>query len=58
MPKEYTFESLLYLPRKAWQLKTKQDNYAYFPEIWNETFSNPEGWTGIIPLKERLINML
>jgi Protein of unknown function (DUF4240) len=54
MPKEYTFESLLYLPQKAWLLKTKRDNYDYFPDIWSETFSNPDGWEGIVPLKERL----
>ncbi len=53
MPKEYTFESLLYLPQKAWFLKTKRDNYDYFPEIWSETFSNSDGWEGITPLKER-----
>ncbi len=58
MPKEYTFESLIYLPRKAWQHKTNQDNYSYFPEIWHETFSNPEGWEGLVLLKDRLINML
>ena len=54
MPKEYTFESLLYLPKEAWQLKTKRDNYDYYPEIWSETFSNSAGWDGIVPLKERL----
>jgi hypothetical protein len=54
MPKQYTFESLLYLPKEAWQLKTKKDSYDYYPEIWSETFSNSEGWEGIIPLKERL----
>lgn len=54
MPKEYTFESLLYLPKKAWFLKTKRDNYNYFPETWSETFSNSDGWNGIVPLKERL----
>jgi Protein of unknown function (DUF4240) len=54
MPKEYTFESLLYLPREAWKMKTKRDDYAYFPETWVETFSNPDGWKGIVPLKERL----
>ena len=58
MPKEYTFESLLYLPRKAWQLKTGQDNYAYFPEVWSETFSNPNGWEGITPMKDRILNLL
>jgi hypothetical protein len=54
MPKEYTFESLLYVPKEAWKLKTKRDNYDYYPETWSETFSNSAGWNGIIPLKERL----
>ncbi|MFN0037460.1 MAG: DUF4240 domain-containing protein [Saprospiraceae bacterium] len=54
MPKEYGFESLLYLPKKAWALKTGRDNYGYFPKTWNETFSNPAGWPGMIPLKDRL----
>lgn len=58
MPKEYTFESLLYLPRKAWQLKTGRDSYDYFPETWSETFSNSDGWGGITPLKDRLTNLL
>lgn len=53
MPKEYTFESLLYLPRKAWELKTGQDDYGYFPETWAETFSNPDGWPGMTPIQER-----
>jgi hypothetical protein len=54
MPKEYTFESLLYLPQEAYKLKTKRDNYDYYPETWSETFSNSIGWNGIVPLKERL----
>jgi Protein of unknown function (DUF4240) len=54
MPKEYTFESLLYLPKEAFTLKTKRNNYDYYPEIWSETFSNSSGWDGIVPLKERL----
>lgn len=58
MPKEYTFESLLYLPRKAWEAKTGRDDYDFFPEIWAETFSNPQGWEGITPLKDRLSNLL
>jgi hypothetical protein len=57
MPKEYTFESLLYLPRQAWQKKTGRDSYNYFPEIWSETFSNPNGWEGILPIKDRLLNV-
>ena len=58
MPKEYTFESLLYLPRKAWQLKTGHDNYTYFLEVWSETFSNPNGWEGITPMKDRILSLL
>lgn len=58
MPKEFTFESLLYLPRMAWKLKTRRDNYSYFPAIWYETFSNPDGWKGITPLKDRFSNLL
>jgi Protein of unknown function (DUF4240) len=54
MPKEFTFESLLYLPRNAWKLKTGRDDYDYFPKTWSETFSNPAGWPGVPTLKERL----
>lgn len=54
MPKEFGFESLLYLPNEAWKMKTGRDDYQYFPEIWCETFSNPVGWPGITPLKDRL----
>jgi len=57
MPKEYGFESLLYLPNKAWQLKTGRDNYDYFPKTWSETFSNPTGWPGIISIKDRLTEL-
>jgi hypothetical protein len=57
MPKNYTFESLLYLPRKAWQLKTGQDNYNYYPPIWAETFSNEAGWDGIKSLQKRLFDL-
>lgn len=58
MPKEYTFESLLYVPQKAWRMKTGRDKYDYFPETWSETFSNPDGWGGITPLKDRILNLL
>lgn len=57
MPKEFTFESLLYLPRKAWKLKTGQDNYAHLPATWAETFSNAAGWPGVKPLKDRIIGL-
>jgi hypothetical protein len=54
MPKEFTFETLLYLPAKAWERKTGSARYDYYPAVWAETFSNPEGWPGVTPLKERL----
>lgn len=57
MPKEFTFESLLYLPKLAWTLKTGRDDYSYYPEIWSETFSNPQGWQGITPLKDRFADL-
>lgn len=55
MPKEFTFQLLLSLPRRAYQLKTGLSDYRHFPEISYETFSNPEGWPGIVTLKERLL---
>lgn len=56
MPKEFTFETLLALPEKAWAMQTGQDDYDYLPAVWAETFSNPEGWPGITPLKDRILN--
>ncbi len=56
MPKDCTFESLLYLHQEAWEMKHgEQKAYPHFHEVWYETFSNPEGWPGIIPLKDRLL---
>ncbi len=55
MPKGYDFEPLLYLANNAWELKTGQDDYFQYTEYWYETFSNPEGWHGIVPLKERIL---
>jgi hypothetical protein len=55
IPKEFTFEPLLSLPDEAWQLKTGRDDLDYFPEVWYETFSNPDGWPGIKTIKERLL---
>jgi hypothetical protein len=57
MPKEFTFESLLYLPALAWKTKTGRDDYDYYPEVWSETFSNPEGWPGIVTIKDRVLNL-
>jgi Protein of unknown function (DUF4240) len=57
MPKEFTFESLLYLPKMAWALKTGRDDYAFFPETWSETFSNSNGWPGMTSLKDTLIEL-
>lgn len=52
MPKEFTFSALLFLPHQAYTLKTGLSDYAHVTETWFETFSNPEGWPGITPLKE------
>jgi hypothetical protein len=57
MPKEYTFETILYLPELAWKMKTGRDDYNHSPDVWCETFSNSEGWPGITPLKDRLLNL-
>jgi hypothetical protein len=55
MPKDFTFEPLLYLPEKAYRLKTGQDDYDYLPETWYETFSNAAGWPGRPPLKDQIV---
>ncbi len=56
MPKDCTFESLLYLHQEAWEIKHgDQEAYPHFHEVWYETFSNAEGWPGITPLKDRLL---
>ncbi len=54
MPKGYDFEALLYLPNEAWKLKTGQEDYFQYTEYWYETFSNPDGWPGEMPLKDRI----
>lgn len=54
IPKEFTFESLLYVPEKAWEAKHLNVEYDYFPETSYETFSNMEGWPGMRPLQDRL----
>ena len=43
MPLEVTFESLLYLPQEAYQLKTGK-NMVYIPPFNVETYSNQKGW--------------
>lgn len=45
MPKEYTFEALLYLAPAAFEQKTGE-TWDYVPKISYETFSNREGWGG------------
>ncbi len=54
MPREFTFEPLLYLPERAWKLKTGKDDYDHFPTVSCETFSNSAGWPGKTPPRERL----
>ena len=55
MPKEFTFQLLLSLPRRTYQLKTGLSDYRHFPEFCCETFSNPEGWPDVVTLQERLL---
>jgi hypothetical protein len=43
MPKDLTFEALLYLPSEAYERKTGQP-YDYSPAFPIETYSNREGW--------------
>ena len=54
MPKELTFEPLLYLAEKAHQLKTGTDSYDFLPTVSYETFSNHAGWKDIPPLSDLL----
>jgi hypothetical protein len=56
IPKEFTFEPLLYLPDSAWQYKTGEKELDYFPETWYETFSNLSGWPGIKTIKQRILD--
>jgi hypothetical protein len=44
MPKEHTFEPLLYLAEQAHRLKTGSDRYDFLPTLSYEMFSNPSGW--------------
>lgn len=44
MPVAYTFEPLLYLAERAYQLKTGRDDYDYLPPLSYETFANKAGW--------------
>jgi Protein of unknown function (DUF4240) len=52
MPKDCTFESLLYIARKAHWLKTGGDTYDYLPETSYETFSNHTGWPEMPSLQD------
>lgn len=45
MPKEYTFEALLYLAGMAFEKKTGEA-WEYLPKVSYETYSNREGWGG------------
>lgn len=45
MPKEFTFEPLLYLAADAFKQKTGED-WTYLPEVSYETYSNTKGWNG------------
>ncbi|MCB9294298.1 MAG: DUF4240 domain-containing protein [Lewinellaceae bacterium] len=45
MPKEFTFEALLYLAGEAYEQKTGEQ-WDYLPKLSYETFTNREGWGG------------
>ena len=45
MPKDFTFEALLYLAGNAYELKTGE-SWDYLPKLSYETFSNRDGWGG------------
>lgn len=51
IPKEHTFESLIYLAQKAYEFKTGNEDYNFVPSYCIETFCNPEGW-GKTPMSE------
>jgi hypothetical protein len=44
MPKDMTFESLLYIPAEAFELQHGKP-FDYIPAYPMETYSNKEGWT-------------
>lgn len=54
MPKELTFEPLLYLAEKSHQLKTGSETYDFLPTVSYETFSNHAGWKDMPPLADLL----
>jgi len=54
MPKDGSFEPILYLAEKAHRLKTGSDDYDYLPPLSYETFSNRKGWPGMPSLEELL----
>ncbi|GAB3730420.1 hypothetical protein GCM10027594_12390 [Hymenobacter agri] len=43
-PVGYEFESLIYLPQKAYTRKTKDDDYPHLTKVSIETCSNKAGW--------------
>ncbi|MCU0346035.1 MAG: DUF4240 domain-containing protein [Saprospiraceae bacterium] len=52
MPKEHSFEALLYIAEKAHRLKTASERYDFLPTVSYETFSNHEGWPRMSPLSD------
>ncbi len=54
MPKDCTFEPLLYLAEKAHRIQTGDDNYDYISPTSYETFSNAEAWPNAHSLHELL----
>ncbi|MEO1712035.1 MAG: DUF4240 domain-containing protein [Bacteroidota bacterium] len=51
MPKDLTFEALLYLPALAYERRTGNP-FDYIPSYSVETFSNETGWNLALPVTE------
>jgi hypothetical protein len=56
MPRDCTFEPLLYIAEKAYRLKTGLNTYDYLPKTSYETFNNHAAWPGMPSLHELIRN--
>lgn len=54
MPKDKDFESLLYVSKRAYQMKTGKDDFCLLTQYSYETFSNKEGWNSKISFMEKV----
>lgn len=56
MPRDCTFETLLYIAEKAFRLKTGLNTFDYLPKISYETFNNSTAWPGMPSLQDLIRN--